>query len=160
ADLWDLPFDRSDPREIYLRSPLPYTASLKCPLRLYYHEAERDLLADWVAFEDRRMVAMAKNRGLNVEAVAVEGDHMSLVPAAIRQSIGFFRRISGQEIADWKGAISPLPKTLEVALGGGISMKFVRIDPGRFQMGSPANEVGRKGDEARHEANIAKPLAV
>jgi dienelactone hydrolase len=160
ADLWDLPFDSSDPREIYLRSPLPYAASLKCPLRIYYHDAERDLLADWVTFETRRMVAMAKNHGLNVDAVGVEGDHMSLVPAAMRQSIGFFRRISGQEIAEWKGAISPLPKTLEVALGGGISMKLVRIEPGKFQMGSPANEAGRKADEALHEVNVAKPLAV
>src|SRR5262245_27774316 len=46
VDALDLPFDKSDPREIYLRSPLPYTGSLKCPLRLYYHDAERDLLAD------------------------------------------------------------------------------------------------------------------
>jgi formylglycine-generating enzyme required for sulfatase activity len=160
TDAMDLPFDKSDPREIYLRSPLPYTGSLKCPLRLYHQEVERNLLADWVAFLTRRMVAMAKNRGLNVESVAVEGDHMTHVPAAMRQSIGFFQRISGQEIAEWKGAISPLPRTLEVDLGGGISMKLVRIEPGKFRMGSPANEAGRKGDEALHEANIARPLAI
>src|SRR5262245_10020011 len=160
TDALDLPFDKSDPREIYLRSPLPYTGSLKCPLRLYYHDAERDLLADWVTFLTRRMVAMAKNRGLKVDAVAVDGDHMTHVPAAMRQSIGFFQRISGQEIAEWKGAISSLPKTLEVALGRGINMKLVRIEPGKFQMGSPANEAGRKADEALHEVNIARPLAV
>jgi hypothetical protein len=50
----------------------------------------------------RRMVATAKDRGLNVDSVAIEGEHMSHVPAAMRQSIGFFQRISGQEIAEWK----------------------------------------------------------
>jgi formylglycine-generating enzyme required for sulfatase activity/dienelactone hydrolase len=160
TDDWGLPFDKSDPREIYLRSPLPYTSSLKCPLRIYLHDAERDLLGDYFTLLTRRMVAMAKNRGMDVDWVAVEGDHMSHVPAAMRQSIGFFQRISGQEIVEWKGAISPLPKTLELPVGGGITMKLVRIEPGKFRMGSPTNEAGRKEDEALHEANIARPLAI
>ncbi len=70
------------------------------------------------------------------------------------------KHLPSQEIAEWKGASSPLPKTLEVELGGGITMKLVRIQPGKFRMGSPANEAGRKGDEAQHEANIARPLAI
>ncbi len=160
TDALNLPFDRSNPREVQVRSPLLYTGSLKCPLRLYHQDRERDLLADWVTFLTRRMVAMAKNRGLNVDSVAVEGDHMTHVPAAMRQSIGFFQRISGHEIVEWKGASAPLTKTLDVNLGEGITLKLVRIEPGTFRMGSPTNEAGRKGDEAQHEVNIAKPLVM
>jgi dipeptidyl aminopeptidase/acylaminoacyl peptidase len=32
----DLPFDKGDPRELQLRSPLAYAASFKCPVRIYY----------------------------------------------------------------------------------------------------------------------------
>jgi formylglycine-generating enzyme required for sulfatase activity len=160
ADDWALPFDKSDPREINLRSPLPYTSSLKCPLRLYYHDAERDLLGDYLTFMNRRMVAMAKNRGLDVDAVAVAGDHMTHVAAAMRQSIGFFQRLSSQEISEWKGTVSPLPKTLEIDLGGGIPMKLVRIEPGKLRMGSPSNEAGRKEDETLHEAAIARSFTI
>ena len=160
TDDWGLPFDKSDPREILLRSPLPYTSSLKCPLRIYFHDAERDLLGDYVAFLTRRMVAIAKNRGMDVESVAVEGDHMSHVPAAMRQSIGFFQSISGQEIAEWKGTVTALPQTLDLPVGGGITMKLVRIEAGKFHMGSPANEAGRKQDETLHEENIVRAFAI
>jgi hypothetical protein len=37
-----------------------------------------------------RTAALAKEKGLNVEAVKIEGDHGSIVPPGIKQSIGFF----------------------------------------------------------------------
>jgi formylglycine-generating enzyme required for sulfatase activity len=150
----DLPFDKSDPREIRLRSPIAYAGGFKCPLRLYHQEKERGHLAEYVGLMSRRTVMLAKNRGLDVEELEIDGDHMTHVPAAVRQSIAFFQRISSQEIARWNGEISPLPKTLELDLGDHVQMKLTRIEPGKFQVGSPPGEAGRSNDERQHEVEI------
>ena len=50
-----------------------------------------------------------------------------------------------------------LPKketTLE--LGDGITMKFIAIPGGTFQLGSPASEMGRYQDEAQHEVYLER----
>jgi hypothetical protein len=59
---------------------------------------EGDFLAELFGFMSRRTVALAKRRGLDVEEVEVEGNHMTHVPRAMMQSIAFFQRISSQEI--------------------------------------------------------------
>ncbi len=156
----DLPFDKSDPREIQLRSPIAYVGSLKCPLRIYHQAREQNGLVEYLALISRRMVVLAKNRGLDVEEVEIEGNHMTIVPAAMRQSIAFFQRISGQEIAPWGGEISPLPETLELDLGDAVKMKLVRIESGKFRMGSPPSEAKRGNDELQHEVEIAKPFSL
>src|SRR5262249_53048779 len=69
-------------------------------------------------------------------------------------------RISAQEIAPWKGEIVSLPKALELDLGKGVKMKLVRIEPGKFQMGSPPQEAKRREDESRHEVEITKPYCL
>src|SRR5262245_41405790 len=48
-------------------------------------------------------------------------------------------------------------KTLVLDLGDGTKMEFVRIPKGKFTMGSPATEKGRKAkgdDEKQHEVEI------
>lgn len=51
------------------------------------------------------------------------------------------------------------PKSLELNLGGGVKMKFVRIDPGKFMMGTPAGDDQRDDDEGpQHEVEITKPF--
>ena len=80
-------FDVNDPREFQVRSPLAYATSFKCPARLYYsHEA-------WphMHHTSQRTAEVAKKRGLDVEAVLVEGNHFSMVRPAMKQSIDFFR---------------------------------------------------------------------
>jgi formylglycine-generating enzyme required for sulfatase activity/dienelactone hydrolase len=156
----NLPFDKSDPREIQLRSPIAYTGSLKCPLRIYHQARDRGQLMEYLGLMTRRMVVLARNRGLDVDGVEIEGDHMSIVPPAVRQSIAFFQRVSAQDIAPWDGAISPLPKALELDLGDSVKMKLARIESGKFRMGSPPGEAGRGDDERPHEAVIAKPYAI
>ena len=47
---------------------------------------------------------------------------------------------------------------LQLDLGNNISMKFVQIPAGKFQMGSPAEEEGRLPDEVLHEVTITKPF--
>jgi len=41
-----------------------------------------------------RTAALAKEKGLDVEAISVEGDHMSAVPGAMKQSIAFFAKVA------------------------------------------------------------------
>jgi acetyl esterase/lipase len=82
-----IPFDTSDARELQVRSPLAYATSFKCPVRAYFGMKEQHL--DKMT---RRMVALAKEKGTDAEAIPVEGDHMSAVPAAMRQSIAFFEK--------------------------------------------------------------------
>jgi formylglycine-generating enzyme required for sulfatase activity len=152
----DLPFDRSNPREVQVRSPIAYASSLKCPLRIYHGSETAPLFG----MMSRRLAALAKRHGLDAEAVEVEGNHATHVPRAMAQSIAFFQRISSQEIAAWHGKSTPLPKDLELDLGGGVKMRLVRIEPGKFQMGSPAGEVGRREDETQHEVEIARPYGI
>jgi dienelactone hydrolase len=82
----DLPFDKTNPRELQLRSPLAYAASFKCPVRIYYATQDHFVLTS------QRTAELAKQGGLNVESVSIEGDHGSIVPAGIKQSIEFFRK--------------------------------------------------------------------
>ncbi len=51
------------------------------------------------------------------------------------------------------------PSTLTLDLGKGVTMKLVRIRPGKFMMGSPNSEQGRNGNEGpQHEVTISKPF--
>ena len=51
------------------------------------------------------------------------------------------------------------PSSLTLGLGKGVTMKLVRIRPGRFIMGSPDSEQGRGGNEGpQHEVLITKPF--
>src|SRR5262249_43953947 len=52
----------------------------------------------------------------------------------------------------------PDRKALTVDLGGGQTMKFVRIEPGTFLMGSPKEEAARQAHEAQHEVEITQPF--
>ena len=81
----ELPFDQGDPRELQLRSPLAYAGSFKCPVRIYY------ATQDHFVRTSQRTAEVARERGLDVEAVRMDGDHGSIVPLAVRQSIPFFQ---------------------------------------------------------------------
>lgn len=78
-------FDGSDLREFQIRSPAAYVGRFKCPARLYFGSAE-----GWQILPSKQTATLAQQHGLDVEAVMVRGDHFTLVPDAIRQSIEFF----------------------------------------------------------------------
>jgi dipeptidyl aminopeptidase/acylaminoacyl peptidase len=82
-----LPFDKSEPRELQVRSPLAYAASFKCPVRIYYGSEEKHF-----HLTSPRTAMLAKERGLDVEAREVEGGHASSVSPAMKLSIDFFKR--------------------------------------------------------------------
>lgn len=81
-----IPFDPSDQREFLMRSPLAYPRSFKCPLRIYYGNQE------FLFSENSQKTAnRAKKAGLDVEALSVPGDHLSMIGPAMRQAIAFFK---------------------------------------------------------------------
>lgn len=82
-------FDRMDLHELQVRSPLAYAYSFKCPTRLYYSTEASCLYKN----ASLRTAALAKERGLNVEAINVAGTHFSHVAAAMKQSIDFFQSL-------------------------------------------------------------------
>jgi hypothetical protein len=86
AKAWSqiVPFDRGNPLELELRSPLAYASSLKSPTRLFHGAQEN-------GGSTRAMASLAQRAGLDVEAIQVPGDHFSAVPEEIQRSIAFFR---------------------------------------------------------------------
>jgi dienelactone hydrolase len=83
----DVPVDITNLKELQVRSPLAYAASLKCPTRIFYGSKEPHLFA-----ASQLTAKTAKGKELDVEAVQVEGDHSTSVPPGIKQSIEFFRK--------------------------------------------------------------------
>jgi formylglycine-generating enzyme required for sulfatase activity len=55
------------------------------------------------------------------------------------------------------GQTAPAPRTMN-RFTNSIKMKLVRIRAGKFLMGSPADEPGRRPSEHRHEVEITRPF--
>jgi formylglycine-generating enzyme required for sulfatase activity len=51
-----------------------------------------------------------------------------------------------------------LPKEIVFHLGGGVALEMVRIDPGEFLMGFPADEKERPKDETQRAVEITQPF--
>lgn len=81
-----VPFDTADKAEFELRSPLAYARSFKSPARLFYGSEEA-----FFATSIPATAALARQAGLDVEAVVVPGDHFGAVPKEIELAIAFFR---------------------------------------------------------------------
>jgi acetyl esterase/lipase len=83
----EAPFDRNDPQEFIVRSPVAYATSFQCPARLYYGSQE-----EFFDLPTQETARRARTTGLDVEAVRVDGDHFSAVPEAMEQAITFFEQ--------------------------------------------------------------------
>ena len=81
-----IPFDLQNKREFQMRSPIAFARSFKCPTRIYYGK-EESLFAGMSA----RTAELAKSKKLDVEALAVPGDHFSALTGEMQQSIAFFQ---------------------------------------------------------------------
>lgn len=56
-------------------------------------------------------------------------------------------------------AMAAAPVERSATIAEGVTMDFVEVPAGRFQMGSPVNEVGRAADEGPvHEVTISRPF--
>ncbi len=82
----ETPFDPKDMEEMRMRSPVAYAASFKCPVRLYYGSKE-----DFFDADSRRTAMLAAEKGLDVKAEQVPGDHQSSVPEGMQRAIEFFK---------------------------------------------------------------------
>jgi len=85
----DVPFNYRDPMELQLRSARVYAASFKCPVRIYYGADETHF-----ALSSQPTAKLAREHGLDVQAIAVDGGHNSALDAEIRMAIDFFRQAS------------------------------------------------------------------
>jgi dipeptidyl aminopeptidase/acylaminoacyl peptidase len=83
-----IPFEESDFNEMVMRSPLAFPRSFKCPARLYWGDQEEPMFK----FGTERLAEKAKAAGKDVEAIQVQGDHMTAVNPAMKQAIAFFRQ--------------------------------------------------------------------
>jgi dipeptidyl aminopeptidase/acylaminoacyl peptidase len=81
-----VPFDRSNPAEYEIRSPLSYATSFKAPARLFLGRQE-----EFYRASTRLTAKLARDAGKNVEAVEVAGNHFNAVPEEISRAIAFFR---------------------------------------------------------------------
>lgn len=82
-----VPFDEENEKEFRMRSSLAFAESFKCPVRMYFGDAEAYFKAC-----SEKTVELAKKKKLDVEAVEVPGNHMTEVDAAMPQCIEFFRK--------------------------------------------------------------------
>jgi hypothetical protein len=53
-----------------------------------------------------------------------------------------------------------LPVETEIDLGDGVKLELVLVPPGRFRMGSPAEEAGRYDSEEQHWVMITKAFYI
>jgi hypothetical protein len=83
----DVPFNYRDPWNSKLRSARVYAASFKCPVRIYYGADETHF-----ALSSQPTAKLAREHGLDVQAIAVDGGHNSAVGAEMRMAIVFFRQ--------------------------------------------------------------------
>jgi hypothetical protein len=73
--------------ELQLRSANVYAASFKCSVRIFYGADETQF-----AGSSQQTAELAREHGLDVQAVAVQGGHISAVDGEVRKAIDFFRQ--------------------------------------------------------------------
>jgi dipeptidyl aminopeptidase/acylaminoacyl peptidase len=81
-----IPFDYRDSMELQLRSAWAYAASFKCPVRIYYGADETHF-----ALSSQPTAELARQHGLDVQAIAVPRGHVSSKEGALPLAIRFFQ---------------------------------------------------------------------
>ncbi len=88
-----VPFDYRDP--LQLRSARVYAASFKCPVRIYYGSDETHF-----ALSSQPTAKLAREHGLDVQAIAVDCGHNSALEAEIQMAIDFFRQAKPKFVSE------------------------------------------------------------
>jgi dipeptidyl aminopeptidase/acylaminoacyl peptidase len=81
-----IPFDPRNLEEFRIRSPVAFATFFQCPTRLYFGDEEF-----WLQPSTIRAARLARDAGLDVEAVEIPGGHDSALPEEIRRCLDFFR---------------------------------------------------------------------
>ena len=87
-----------------------------------------------------------------------KADTVAVIPATGNLLVAPFTEAKAKEMQ--KEVAKSLQKEVEEKedLGKGITLDLVLIPAGKFMMGSPITEVGRKNDEKQHEVTLTKPF--
>lgn len=112
---------------------------------------------------DTEEITLRLELGVSVESVykdklaKVFVDHL---PDDMLAHFGALQPVRGE--SDGASSIDPMPaggpRELKLDLGQGISMEFILVPAGEFEMGSPVLEAGRDEDEHYHRVRITKPF--
>lgn len=82
-----IPFDTTTSKEFIVRSPLAYAKSFKIPVRIFYGTNEPHF-----QLSSQQTASIAKQKGLDVEAIEVHGGHDSAVEEEMKLAIKFFNQ--------------------------------------------------------------------
>ena len=90
-----------------------------------------------------------------------DGKHRVLTAKLVRPSLppnekGREKATSASDSANAKEHPNREPDKLRETITNSIGMKFVRVKPGKFLMGSPSNEAGHSDAEHQHEVQITR----
>ena len=94
------------------------------------------------------------------EPTLPKSDPVVVMPATRDLLIVPFNEAKAKEVQ--KEVVKSLKKEVEekADLGNGVSLDLIHIPSGKFTMGSPTTEVGRKNDETQHEVTLTKPFYI
>jgi serine/threonine protein kinase len=106
--------------------------------------ANSEFVLPLIARNSRRCIRIFAISLFIAMAIGISTQVFHLKPSAVQSD--------GESKADEKGAEAALPKKIT----NSIEMELVRIDPGRFSMGAPADK--SVGDNTLHDVEISKPI--
>jgi dipeptidyl aminopeptidase/acylaminoacyl peptidase len=88
----EVPYDRHDAKEVRVRNPMEFAASIRCPLRLY---AGRDCRR-----YNAPLAAQARRVGKDCQLVEVQGGHQEMVAPAVKLAIEWFQQQANKANAE------------------------------------------------------------
>jgi formylglycine-generating enzyme required for sulfatase activity/serine/threonine protein kinase len=135
-----------------------------------YKHAARSAYHGWGEHSDRPAhvsrncgdigIRLVKTADLKTEDLlkVIKPNPEAVIPAVGNLLVAPFTEAKAKEMQ--KAVAKSLQKEVEEKedLGKGIKLEMVLIPAGRFMMGSPASEVGRKDNETQHEVTLTKPF--
>ena len=104
----EIVFDPTDARELQVRSPLAYVASVKSPIRLFFS----DEAASITERPSRRFAELAHDHGIDARAERVRGSHMSHVARAMPSSVRYFKTFLDRSLALQSRTVPPIGASL------------------------------------------------